>query len=725
MSRSHDLPRALYPRQASPASDGPAPDDTMALVNWGIKVYPQRTWIVVCSIIAAAFLYNVLYSLWSYHRRHTSQQHKSSSLTRLSASILTAFRIVSFRWRLPVFGLGVFDVLLTSAYIILLFTCCFVNTQGLNPELWCKRAGAIAAAQIPLIVALSSKNNIIGWLTGVGHEKLNVLHRMFARVTLVLIFVHWAGMHSPSSGVDMSIPFPVWPAAGKTAAIVFTILAVISVQWIRKLSYEIFYLGHMALVLAFIVSVWIHLDGTGHANLVYPGAIFWALDRFLRYSHYVINNPFWNPRKSLGRLELLGEDTMRLTIRRCWFGFAVHFGGWTRGWKAGQHMFVAFPSINPTQSHPFSISTIPNDLGSDEDELVFIIRVREGLTRTLKERLVLEARRRNGLSNGKSFHREATSAQVKSTMDIPVFLDGPYGNPTDITGFERCVFVAGGSGITYIFPRFLDIVIRATKNQACARNVLLIWIVRERSQVEWISKHISRLSSIDPRQNNNKEINVRFSVYVTSKQAKLDQYPTTGSKIESASTPPSLYPPPPSPYPPSLSPTATAAATPNMSQTPYYDNTPMAYSERSSRTEVFEKHDDGEVTRSGSPVYELKEIDQFTKIPLQSQSSAVEVSEASVPAPPPTSMISAVFPPPTTATSEGFPPTFEFGVGVEEATRGGRVQMDFYQGRPDIKRLLGDEIGRCREGESVGGGVSVDVSGPEALVASVRMALSS
>lgn len=37
-----------------------------------------------------------------------------------------------------------------------------------------KRAGWIAVAQIPIVVALASKNNILSWLSGQGYEKVSV-----------------------------------------------------------------------------------------------------------------------------------------------------------------------------------------------------------------------------------------------------------------------------------------------------------------------------------------------------------------------------------------------------------------------------------------------------------------------------------------------------------------------------------------------------------------------
>lgn len=66
------------------------------------------------------------------------------------------------------------------------------------------RAGMIAVAMMPWIVGLSMKANLITFLTGIHHERLNVLHRWLAYICLVLSLIH-------------TIPFyitPVWDRGG-------------------------------------------------------------------------------------------------------------------------------------------------------------------------------------------------------------------------------------------------------------------------------------------------------------------------------------------------------------------------------------------------------------------------------------------------------------------------------------------------------------------------------
>jgi ferric-chelate reductase len=169
-------------------------------------------------------------------------------------------------------------------------------------------------------------------------------------------------------------------------------------------------------------------------HYVWPCVLIWGLDRLCRYFRYLALSNFHAPNNSPAHVELLSDDTMRITVRRR-FDVPMFIGKGWKGWKAGQHMFLAFPTIGPIESHPFTIASIceplsgtsggrpTEDRGENQDlrELVWIVRARRGFTRRLKK----YALSKNGV------------------CDIPVFMDGPYGAPPDIIPFDTCVFVAG------------------------------------------------------------------------------------------------------------------------------------------------------------------------------------------------------------------------------------------------------------------------------------------
>jgi hypothetical protein len=112
-------------------------------------------------------------------------------------------------WSPVVFpSLGVTVVVLAAAA----FTLCYTFIP--QPLFWqsiqygappvAVRSGMLAVALVPWIIALSMKANIISILTGLGHERLNVLHRWAAYLCLVLSIIH-------------TVPFyvqPIWDDGG-------------------------------------------------------------------------------------------------------------------------------------------------------------------------------------------------------------------------------------------------------------------------------------------------------------------------------------------------------------------------------------------------------------------------------------------------------------------------------------------------------------------------------
>jgi predicted ferric reductase len=52
------------------------------------------------------------------------------------------------------------------------------------------RSGLMAFACLPILVPLAGKANIITLLTGISHEKLNVVHRWVAWMSFVLSLLH-------------------------------------------------------------------------------------------------------------------------------------------------------------------------------------------------------------------------------------------------------------------------------------------------------------------------------------------------------------------------------------------------------------------------------------------------------------------------------------------------------------------------------------------------------
>ncbi len=108
-------------------------------------------------------------------------------------------------WRPLVFpSLGVIFVVFSATAFSLLY--CFIP----QPLYWRSiefgappvtvRSGMMAVAMMPWIIALSMKANIVSLLTGIGHERLNVLHRWGGYLCLLLSLIHTIPFYTiPSS----------------------------------------------------------------------------------------------------------------------------------------------------------------------------------------------------------------------------------------------------------------------------------------------------------------------------------------------------------------------------------------------------------------------------------------------------------------------------------------------------------------------------------------------
>jgi len=57
------------------------------------------------------------------------------------------------------------------------------------------RAAWLGVAQVPLLILLAGKNNLIGLVSGVSYERLNVIHRWVSRVLLLLATLHVINLH--------------------------------------------------------------------------------------------------------------------------------------------------------------------------------------------------------------------------------------------------------------------------------------------------------------------------------------------------------------------------------------------------------------------------------------------------------------------------------------------------------------------------------------------------
>jgi hypothetical protein len=100
--------------------------------------------------------------------------------------------VTAARFGVPTLGLLVFLLFTLLFFLLMTFLVhpYYRDRRGYGSPPLAVRTGLMSTALMPIIVALSGKVNIVSFLTGIGHEKLNVYHRWASYLCLFLGLVH-------------------------------------------------------------------------------------------------------------------------------------------------------------------------------------------------------------------------------------------------------------------------------------------------------------------------------------------------------------------------------------------------------------------------------------------------------------------------------------------------------------------------------------------------------
>jgi ferric-chelate reductase len=313
------------------------------------------------------------------------------------------------------------------------------------------RAAWLAVAQVPLIVLLAGKSNLIGYLTSLNYQRLNVLHRWVARGLLVLATMHFALQMrgwSQFGLVQMEWSTDTCPPTGIAAYAILLWMNVVNLAPTRRISYHFFVVQHVLMFVGFIVALMIHLPSTALYSRVYIwiGMGLYAFDRLVRTLWTIWQNRLG----SKAHLEDLDGVATRVTITNKTI----------KRWSAGSHVLLSIPRFSYLQTHPATIVSTPT---SHDGDLVFILKGHRGFTRSL-------------IRSAGSTHR--------------CLIDGPYASSQlGLTAFEVVSLVAGGTGVTFALANLLALADRAA---AGPKKVDFTWTIRSQAHIAWIERELVR-----------------------------------------------------------------------------------------------------------------------------------------------------------------------------------------------------------------------------------------
>ncbi|KAI4702097.1 hypothetical protein J4E81_002459 [Alternaria sp. BMP 2799] len=337
------------------------------------------------------------------------------------------------------------------------------------------RSGMMAVALMPWIVALATKANLISMITGISHERLNVLHRWAAYICLLLSILH-------------TVPFyvtPVWEkgaqqafqqllqqqsgmyiyGTGIAALVPLCFLCTHSIAPLRHRMYELFVALHVPVAIVFLGMMFWHCNNyltSWHYLLSTVGI--WLLSYFMRL--FYLN---WTRPGQLSWLigdeaavTLMPENAIKITIPT------------KMRWRPGQYVYLRMPGISVFENHPFTIASLcsedfPSEYGEGYRDMVLVFRPFGGFTRKVLN---------NALDHGPWHTYRA-------------FVDGPYGGmQRRIEAFDDVVLIAGGSGITAIVSQLLSLIKKMRDGKAVTRKIHVIWALKRPETMEWFKEEL-------------------------------------------------------------------------------------------------------------------------------------------------------------------------------------------------------------------------------------------
>ncbi|KAK0463606.1 ferric reductase like transmembrane component-domain-containing protein [Desarmillaria tabescens] len=370
------------------------------------------------------------------------------------------------------------------------------NPEYVPPTAWfiryiATRLGVMSFVLMPLLMLTAGRMNFLVWMTHWSYDSWNIFHRWIGRLALVfavlhtvlyLVYAHLVGR----LWVNFSKLY--WNCGFVALAMYLVLSSFPSARFIRRMSYEVFLVGHVLSTVVCLVVLFYHTLWRFANEWLYITILYWAIDRLSRAF------------KVTSLLPLSGTLTDYGTVMR----LDVYLPKDVRI-RPGQFAHLRFPEVRYMESHPFSIAAnnhcdsvegkvsgykhgnrthdtewsplIPSEERtecSSHKAVSFIIRPYDGMTRPLYELL-------------------AAKESVNRSISVKVYMEGPYGHEHDLKEHTSVLLLAGGVGISFTLPYLLNwsTIVALRENKPKLRAV---WIVRSLMEVDSV---LDLLESLD------------------------------------------------------------------------------------------------------------------------------------------------------------------------------------------------------------------------------------
>jgi NAD(P)H-flavin reductase len=371
------------------------------------------------------------------------------------------------------------------------------------------RAAWISVTQVPFVYLLSSKANIIGWLIGSSHERLNWLHRWVSRTLLITVTIHGAFFMAEWVRADfVKIELKMMPMVkyglGAWGVLVWTFLS--SLSPMRRMAYEVFVMQHIAAAGVFLWLLYVHVPAYANYNVWFAIAAA-SFDWVLRGLLMIYRNLRVRASKSCSggqrighevELQAIGSDLTIVTIKD------VHLS-----WKPGQHLYLWLPYLGILESHPFTIAS-PYDTENKChcNEIQLAIRAHGGIS--------------------KRMHKYASKSNISKGRSLTGFIAGPYGVPPSWQAYESLVLVSASTGASYTLP-ILESLLSCSSTTICTQRIAFLLVVRDRPHAAYYEERLSKAFA----QAEARGIELDIEIAVTGDASSIRDSDVTDEKAES------------------------------------------------------------------------------------------------------------------------------------------------------------------------------------------------
>ncbi|KAG6837411.1 hypothetical protein H0H93_010029 [Arthromyces matolae] len=350
-------------------------------------------------------------------------------------------------------------VVMTCYFSTLIYAGLYRSSPFSDPV----RTGWLAVSQIPIVIALATKNNILGTLLGFTYEKLNYLHRFAGRLIILAANIHSLGycesLIHPISDTDpyllavykwsiagtfqasISKPYAIW---GLVALVALDCMFFFSLSFWRNRYHNIMLPVHIIGISLTIPAIWMHQPVTMRWMAACIGI--YGFDYVFR---------FLKTRISTATIRPISEmNTTRVEVPYI-----------NRGWRAGQHVRLRVFSFGMgwfgwTEVHPFTIASVADG----EEGIVLYVK-------------------KSGRWTGKLYEMAKLGGYTESGQgrSVKVMVEGPYGGPCHaiFSSYSAAVFIVGGSGISFALSSIQDLIREDLAGRSRVKTITLIWSIQD------------------------------------------------------------------------------------------------------------------------------------------------------------------------------------------------------------------------------------------------------